>query len=231
MEKKDIKISGWVIAIIVIVVLSGIFLFAVQMPFAQKYDDYESKHNSFASVKASYDKVLADADNIKAHIKTMQEDYKAKNPVLFQNAVATTNEIEAIHKKVKGVVFGAVRVGEGQEDVQGRTSVEGTPLMATEIQYTFTCNEKAFYEVLNYLEITAKGTYYIKTISYEPHNENNDALEDESGAEDNADHTEDSKPAVVSAATASDTNDYTIVMELYYFQKVDTEQSSEASAA
>ena len=221
MEKKQVKISGFIIAIGAIVLVSIIFLIVVQIPFMQKIDTYESKHKVATSQINSYNNYLNNQASIEAMIKDMQLEYLKKTPVLFDNATKSTTEIEQMLNKIKNVTFISLDVSKGNVDKLGRATVEGGALKSTKIRYVFAATEKDLYQTLDYLELTADGTYYIESVTVE------DYAEDVEGTD-----SEGSK--VITAKTSKDKFQYAIVMYLYYFENVtgltvDTEVAAEAS--
>ena len=131
-NKKQLKISGFIIAIGIIIVMAIVFLFAVQVPFLQRLDGYNEKHESATSKINYYNSYLSNANSVEAKIASMIEEYQTKNPILFANAKKTPNEIRTVLKKLKYEI-GSLAISSGTADSQGRTTVEGGQLMSTAI--------------------------------------------------------------------------------------------------
>ena len=214
-NKKQLKISGFIIAIAVILVMSIIFLIAVQVPFLQKKDEYEDKHASATSKINYYNSYLDNASAVESKIASMIEEYQTKNPILYENATKTPNEIRSVLDKMKYDLT-ALSIDTGVEDTQGRTTVEGGMLYSTSINFRFAGTKDDLKKTLDYLEINADGTYYINSVSVDPYVE-------------------------VGATTAASTTgvtgagikyDFTIQMALYYFERIEVDiPSSNNSAA
>ncbi len=214
-NKKQLKISGFIIAIAVILVMSIIFLIAVQVPFLQKKDEYEDKHASATSKINYYNSYLDNASAVESKIASMIEEYQTKNPILYENATKTPNEIRSVLDKMKYELT-ALSIDTGVEDTQGRTTVEGGMLYSTSINFRFAGTKDDLKKTLDYLEINADGTYYINSVSVDPYVE-------------------------VGATTAASTTgvtgagikyDFTIQMALYYFERIEVDiPSSNNSAA
>ena len=100
-NKKQLKISGFIIAIAVILVMSIVFLIAVQVPFMQRKDEFEKKHASATSKINYYNSYLSNASAIESNIASMIEEYQTKNPILYDNATKTPNEIRSVLEKMK----------------------------------------------------------------------------------------------------------------------------------
>lgn len=215
-NKKQLKISGFIIAIGIIIVMAIVFLFAVQVPFMQRIDGYNEKHESATSKINYYNSYLSNANSVEAAIASMIEMYQTKNPILFTNATKTPNEIRTALKKLKYDV-GSLTISTGVGDSQGRTTVEGGQLMATAIGFRFSGTTDDLKKTLDYLELQADGAYYINNISIAPHVETK--VVDESN--------------VVSVSTAAKDAkyDYNISMSLYYFEKVEIVEPSSSVAA
>ena len=215
-NKKQLKISGFIIAIGIIIVMAIVFLFAVQVPFLQRLDGYNEKHESATSKINYYNSYLSNANSVEAEIASMIEEYQTKNPILFANAKKTPNEIRTVLKKLKYEI-GSLAISSGTADSQGRTTVEGGQLMSTAISFTFSGTSDELKKTLDYLELQADGAYYINAISYVPH-----VVKSES--EENVSATTNSKNAKY---------DFSVAMSLYYFEKVeivDLPSSSSASS-
>lgn len=99
-NKKQLKISGFIIAIGIIIVMAIVFLFAVQVPFLQRLDGYNEKHESATSKINYYNSYLSNANSVEAKIASMIEEYQTKNPILFANAKKTPNEIRTVLKSL-----------------------------------------------------------------------------------------------------------------------------------
>ena len=99
-SKKQLKISGFIIAIAIILILCIIFLLAVQVPFLQKKDTYEASHASAVSQINYYNSYLDNASAVESNIASMLEEYQTKNPILYSNAAKTPNEIRAMLKNL-----------------------------------------------------------------------------------------------------------------------------------
>ena len=215
-NKKQLKISGFIIVIGIVIVMAIVFLFAVQVPFMQKIDGYNDKHESATSQINYYNSYLSNANSVESAIASMIEVYQTKNPILFSNATKTPNEIRTVLKKLKYEIS-SLAIATGVEDSQGRTTVEGGRLMATSISFVFTGTADELKKTLDYLELQADGAYYINSLSFAPH-----------VAQNNPDGT-----STVSTGSSSKgaKYDFNIAMSLYYFEKVEiVEPSSSAES-
>ena len=215
-NKKQLKISGFIIAIAVILVMSIIFLIAVQVPFIQNYDGYQDNHAS-----ATSNSYLDNSATVESNIASMMEEYQKKNPILYSNATKTPNEIRSILKNLKFEIT-ALSISTGNEDALGRTTVEGGRLFSTSINFRFSGTKEDLKKSLDYLELKADGAYYINGIDAEPYIASNSAAGTTSG-EDN------SVTSVATTTSKTAKYDYTVSMSLYYFEKVDLEAAVSSS--
>lgn len=211
-NKKQLKISGWIIAIGVIIVMAAIFLFAVQIPFMQNLDGYNEKHESATSKINYYNSYLSNASAVESDIASMIDMYQSKNPILFSNATKTPNEIRTVLKNLKYDI-NTLSISTGVDDDQGRTTIEGGKLMSTSISFQFTGTSDDLKKTLDYLELKADGAYYINDIGVAPH---------EAGA---------SETSVAGTTGKGNKYDIDIQMSLYYFERVDVEAAIAAESA
>ena len=214
-NKKQLKISGFIIAIAIILVMSIVFLIAVQVPFMQKKDDFEKKHASATSKINYYNSYLSNASTIESNIASMIEEYQTKNPILYDNATKTPNEIRTVLEKMKYQLT-SLSISTGVADSQGRKTVEGGKLMYTSVNFRFSGTKDDLKKSLDYLEMDADGTYYIISVAADPTIESGSTT----------------TTSTKGVAGSGIKYDFTIQMALYYFEKVEiVTTSSTASAA
>lgn len=202
-KKQQIKIPSYIWIIAAILVACIIFLIFVQVPFSQRYPEYERNHNSAAAQIQTYESYRARADEVQASIDKMKKQYEEESAKLFVNAKTTAEDIRKMLKKLD-YDLSTLSVEEGVTDSQGRTSSTGDPLYSTVINFTFTASYQKMLETLDYFETQSDGSYYISNMTIN--------IAEENGQKSTA-----------SATTA----DYsvTLTMNLYYF-KVDTSTTS-----
>ena len=214
-NKKQLKISGFIIAIAVILVMSIVFLIAVQVPFLQQKDGFEKKHASATSKINYYNSYLSNASAIESNIASMIEEYQTKNPILYDNATKTPNEIRTVLEKMKYELT-SLSIATGVADSQGRKTVEGGKLMYTSVNFRFSGTKDDLKKSLDYLEMDADGTYYIISVAADPTVESGTTT----------------TTSTTGVAGSGIKYDFTIQMALYYFEKVEiATTSSTASAA
>ncbi len=213
-SKKQLKISGFIIAIAIILILCIIFLLAVQVPFLQKKDTYEASHASAVSQINYYNSYLDNASTVEAKIASMLEEYQTKNPILYSNAGKTPNEIRAMLKNLKYEIE-SLSISTGNEDKLGRSTVEGGRLFSTRITFGFSGTIENLKKSLDYLELKADGAYYVNSIDIEPYVESGQ-----------------SAATIVSTTTGSNSMySFQIQLSLYYFEKVEIAVASSSSAS
>lgn len=214
-NKKQLKISGFIIAIAVILVMSIVFLIAVQVPFLQQKDGFEKKHASATSKINYYNSYLSNASAIESNIASMIEEYQTKNPILYDNATKTPNEIRTVLEKMKYELT-SLSIATGVADSQGRKTVEGGKLMYTSVNFRFSGTKDDLKKSLDYLEMDADGTYYIISVAADPTVESGTTT----------------TTSTTGVAGSGVKYDFNIQMALYYFEKVEiVTTSSTASAA
>jgi len=214
-NKKQLKISGFIIAIAVILVMSIVFLIAVQVPFMQRKDEFEKKHASATSKINYYNSYLSNASAIESNIASMIEEYQTKNPILYDNATKTPNEIRSVLEKMKYQLT-SLSIATGVADGQGRKTVEGGRLMYTSVNFRFSGTKDDLKKSLDYLEMEADGTYYISSVI----------------VNSSIDAGTTTAASTTGVAGGGIKYDFTIQMALYYFEKVEiVTTSSTASAA
>ena len=130
-SKKQLKISGFIIAIAIILILCIIFLLAVQVPFLQKKDTYEASHASAVSQINYYNSYL---DNVRVdHAKeillgTKIQVYKVAEMVGYKN-------VDYFHIKFKkntGISPAEYRKQNGSDEPAGPKTNQRTEESADE---------------------------------------------------------------------------------------------------
>ncbi len=213
-NKKQLKISGFIIAIAVILVMSIVFLIAVQVPFLQQKDGFEKKHASATSKINYYNTYLSNASAIESNIASMIEEYQTKNPILYDNATKTPNEIRTVLEKMKYELT-SLSIATGVADSQGRKTVEGGKLMYTSVVFRFSGTKDDLKKSLDYLEMDADGTYYIISVAADPTIESGSTT----------------TTSTKGVAGSGIKYDFTIQMALYYFEKVEIVTTTSSTAS
>ena len=213
-NKKQLKISGFIIAIAVILVMSIVFLIAVQVPFLQQKDGFEKKHASATSKINYYNSYLSNASAIESNIASMIEEYQTKNPILYDNATKTPNEIRTVLEKMKYELT-SLSIATGVADSQGRKTVEGGKLMYTSVNFRFSGTKDDLKKSLDYLEMDADGTYYIISVAADPTIESGSTT----------------TTSTKGVAGSGIKYDFTIQMALYYFEKVEIVTTTSSTAS
>ncbi len=171
MNKKQasnqITIPGFIWAIAVILILCVVFLFVVQMPFAQKIDKYNADHESAQSQITMYENYLSRAEEVEAYIAEMKEKYNEESKKLFVNATQSPADIqEMVHQL--NIQLDNVSVNEGGIDGAGRTSSTGDPLYVTNVNMNFSGTQADLLSILDYFELESDGSYYVENLSVSP---------------------------------------------------------------
>lgn len=205
MEKKQVKVPKYLIAIIIIVLLSAVFLIAVMVPFLQQKPDYDEKHESAEKEKAMLNPYVDNKETIQASLDVLKADYSKKNKVIFENAKKTPLDVRDIIKKYSDVRFVSLVLSEGAEEGAGITTVEGGALKSSGVSLVLNATASDLLNILDYIEIKANGTYYIAGFSSEKMTED---IEDENGNK------------IEVSASETDRYNYSLDIRLYYFEDV-----------
>lgn len=164
---KQLTIPNFVWAILVIIVLCGVFLFIVQIPFSEKLDKYNTDHDSAQSQITMYEDYLARADQVEAYIAQMKEEYNEESKKLFINATQSPADIKEMVNKLN-IEPTSVSVNEGAADGQGRVSSTGDKLYVTSVNLNFEGTETDLLSTLDYFELESDGSYYVEHLSVTP---------------------------------------------------------------
>lgn len=179
MDKKQLKIPGYIWGIAFVLVLCIIYLIVVQIPFMQAKPGLDAEHASAQSQIAIYEEYANNASTYQAKINKMIAEYQEKSAVLFINATQTRDEIYTMIDNFKYQPL-SVSVAEGQLDSQGRTSSSGEPLYTTTVVLRMQISSSMLLETLDYYEgnlgdKSAEGAYYISSVSLQQITEGEDA--------------------------------------------------------
>ncbi|MGN0537176.1 MAG: hypothetical protein ACI4M3_04300 [Acutalibacteraceae bacterium] len=179
MDKKQLKIPGYIWGIAFVLVLCIIYLIVVQIPFMQAKPGLDAEHASAQSQIAIYEEYTNNASTYQAKINKMMAEYQEKSAILFINATKTRDEIYTMIDNFK-YQPSSISVSEGQLDSQGRTSSSGEPLYTTTVVLTMQISSSMLLETLDYYEgnlgdKSAEGSYYISSVSLRQVTEGEDA--------------------------------------------------------
>ncbi len=222
MDKKQVKIPKFIWVLVGILVVSIIFLIAVQMPFSQKIETYNKDHQSAESQISQYAYYLKNAETITAAVEKTEAECSEKNEKLTVDPNKTVDDIRDLLAKHE-MDLTTLNITEGVPDDQGGVSASGDPLYVSTLTYSFTSSEKKLIETLDFFERESKGAYFISNIAISQQEDK--AVPDASGAES----------SVVSVSPASQLYNTTLTIKLYYFDAsknvgATTEESVEESS-
>ena len=218
-KKQQLKIPKFVWVLAAILVISIIFLIAVQMPFSKKIDKYNKDHVSAESQISQYEYYLTNAETITAAVEKTEAEASKQNEKLSVKPDKTIDDIRDLIAK-HGMDLTTLSISEGVADPQGGVSASGDPLYVATVTYTFTASEQKLLETLTYFESESQGAYFISNVDISKHQEV--ALDE---------GEESSKASVTPAGTTFDT---TLTIKLYYFDMTKNEGAAaeeEESAA
>ena len=218
-KKQSITIPKFVWAILLIVVVCIIFLVAVQIPFSQKIDKYNSDHASADAQINMYKDYLSRAKEVQTSIDNMKKECEEKNAALTINAEKTADDIRDMLKDL-GYDLSSLSIAERQADSEGRVSATGDPLYVTTIRFSFTATEKKLIETLKYFESESNGSYFVSKISVTEEDKKATTPTEQEA-------TEGSKQATTSADRMYVS---TLEIRLYFFD-VTKNQANDTSAA
>ncbi len=224
-NKQQVKIPKFIWALAVILVISIIFLIAVQIPFSQKIDTYNKEHASAEAQISQYKDYIERTAEVKSKISQLQKDVSETNARLTVNASKTADDVRDMLKNID-YDFSTLSVQEGQPDDEGRVSETGDPLYATSITFSFTATQQKLIDTLKYFESESDGSYFITHMNIKEPDDFTDTGEESSKA---------------SVPASSQLYVTTLEIKLYYFdltqnQSADTDtatsvdESAEASA-
>ena len=200
MDKKQLQIPKFIWAVVAIVLIAIIFLFAVQIPFGKEIDKYNKDHASATSKINMYNDYLDRASQVQSDIDEMKRKYESQNTKLFSNATKSPNDFRIGLEKFHYDIYG-VSIANSVADSQGRSTVAGAPLYSTKITFKFVGTEDVIRSTLDYLDLQADGAYYINEIQLSP-----PVLKGE-----------DDKQTSVKAGSSGAEYEATVGMSLYYF--------------
>lgn len=212
MEKKQLQIPKFIWVIAAIVVIAIIFLIAVQIPFGQQIDKYNSDHNSATSQINLYNDYLDRASQVQSDIDEMKRKYESQNTKLFANAAKSPDDFRVGLEKFHYDIYG-VAIANGVPDAQGRSTVAGAPLYSNTISFKFVGTEDIIRSTLDYLELQADGAYYINSLTISPPILKGD------------------EKASVQAGTSGAIYEAQVNMSLYYFDMTAAKKVTPASSS
>ena len=214
MDKKQLKIPTYLLVIIAILIICIIFIFAVQIPFAQKVSGYDKDHESAAKQISKYNDYLNRASEVSSKNDEMKKEYEANSRKLFTNAKMSPDDIRTSLERYNTVIK-HLSINEGVADPAGKAAVGGEPLYSTAVNYRFIGTIDKVKATLDFLEYMTDGGYFVHSIKVA---------------------VPKTTTATESVVTSSSNNTYevTLTMNLYYFNNtvapiVRSSSSSESS--
>lgn len=246
-KQKQFKVPGYLIAIILILVLCIVFIFVVQVPFANNYDAYQKEHRSAVAQISLWKDYLSREETVQAAINANKREYEAKSGALYVNGTVSPDDIRTMLNNFKYDIVN-MAVSQGNADGSGKTNVAGGPLYSTTVSYRFIGTEENILQTLNFLELEAPNAYYVNSISIQNYvveaedgdqggsGEGEGEGEDEEGSKTTSKKPIDeeikvSTEAPTSAVLTGDSMfEISMSISLYYFQKPADLLVSESSA-
>ncbi len=216
-KKQQVALPKFIWALAAILVICIIFLVAVQIPFGQKIETYNSEHAAAESQVSEYMYYLKNADTIKAAVDQMESEASEKNAKLTVDPNKTVDDIRDLLAKHQ-MDLTTLSITAGVADQAGGVSASGDPLYVSTLKYNFISTQQKIVETLGYFENESQGAYIISGISIE---------------EEELDKTvtsgEDSSK--VSAPSAQQLFNTTLTIKLYYFDMSKNTGASMTSTA
>lgn len=217
MDKKQVTIPKFIWVIAGILVVSIIFLIAVQMPFSQKIETYNKDHASAESQISQYEHYLAEADSITKAVEQTEKECSELKEKITVEPDKTVDDIRDLLAK-HDMDLTTLSITDGVPDQQGGVSASGDPLYVSTLTYNFTSSEKKLIETLDFFEKESKGSYFISNIAISQQDEKKDAATTE-------------ESSTVSVAPASQLYNTTLTIKLYYFDTTASEKSKASTGS
>ncbi len=214
-KKQQLKIPKFVWVLAAILVISIIFLIAVQMPFSKKIDKYNKDHVSAESQISQYEYYLTNAETITAAVEKTEAEASKQNEKLSVKPDKTIDDIRDLLQK-HDMDLTTLSISDGVPDSQGGVSATGDPLFEVTLTYNFTATEKKLIETLDFFERESQGAYFVTNINI-------------SKQEERAVNA-DGDVSVVSTTPASQLYNTTLTIKLYYFNEELNTGETEAPA-
>ncbi len=219
-KKQSFTIPKFVWVILLILVICIIFLVAVQIPFSQKIDKYNSDHASADSQINMYKDYLARADEVQAKIDEMKAECEKKSAALTINADKTADDIRDMLKDLD-YDLSSLSINERKPDSEGRVSATGDPLYVTTIKFSFTTTEKKLIETLKYFESESNGSYFVSKVSVSEEKTTATTTEGETAAEGSKQTAESADKLYVT----------TLEIQLYFFDLTKNQANNTSSTS
>lgn len=218
-KKQSMTIPKFVWVILLIVVVCIIFLIAVQIPFSQKIDKYNSDHQSADAQINMYKDYLARADEVQASINKMKAECEKKSAALTVNAEKTADDIRDMLKNLD-YDLSSLAINERKPDSEGRVSSTGDPLYVTTIKFSFTTTEKKLIETLKFFESESNGSYFVSKISVSEEDKKATTTAGETATEGSGKNVESADKLYVT----------TLEIQLYFFDMTKNQANVSASS-
>ncbi len=219
-KKQSFTIPKFVWVILFILVVCIIFLVAVQIPFSQKIDKYNSDHASADSQINMYKDYLDRANEVQAKINEMKDECEKKSAALTINADKTADDIRDMLEDL-GYDLSSLTINERKPDSEGRVSATGDPLYVTTIKFSFTTTEQKLIETLKYFESESNGSYFVSKVSVSEEQMQATTTEGETAAEGSKQTTE----------SADKLYETTLEIQLYFFDMTKNQANNTSSTS
>ena len=207
-KKQSFTIPKFVWVILFILVVCIIFLVAVQIPFSQKIDKYNSED------------YLDRANEVQAKINEMKDECEKKSAALTINADKTADDIRDMLEDL-GYDLSSLTINERKPDSEGRVSATGDPLYVTTIKFSFTTTEQKLIETLKYFESESNGSYFVSKVSVSEEQMQATTTEGETAAEGSKQTTE----------SADKLYETTLEIQLYFFDMTKNQANNTSSTS
>lgn len=163
MAKKNNKIPGAVVGLIIIVIVGIIFIPTVYMPYSNKKPQMDADHQAALEEIQYYEDSIANQATIEKNISELQTEWDAFQKEMFIDASSSLADIEAAVRATDFYLTSFVK-SEGQPDPNGAVSFTGSPLYYQQITISGYSDQETLIEILKFIEEESVGCYYVKQL-------------------------------------------------------------------
>ena len=158
-NKNTKKVSGALVAAVVVIIAIAAFVPTVYMPYKNKKPEMDAKHQEAMDTIDFYNKSIENQSAIEAEIDELTAKWDEYQKSMFIDPATALKDVnDAINKQE--ITLKEFKQLDPKEDPSGTVTAEGNPLYYQTINIQGRCTQEQLIKLLSYIEEESIGAYY-----------------------------------------------------------------------
>ncbi len=166
-NKNNKKVSGALVAAVVVIIAIAAFVPTVYMPYKNKKPEMDAKHQEALDTIEFYEESIKNQDAIQAEIDDLTAQWEQYQKDMFVDPQTALKDVNDGITKLD-ITLTEFKQLDPVEDPSGTVTAEGNPLYYQSIQVQGRCTRDQLLDLLRYIEEDSIGAYYVKKLEASP---------------------------------------------------------------